>query len=233
MNYDNIDIVVSRYNEDLKWTLEEPFNEFNYIVYNKSDNNDFEKTRVKEIINIPNLGRCDHTYLYHIVENYTNLNNILVFFPGSLNLGIKKTIATDLLNRIKNNNGNSAVFVGRLLKNGVLDEFKNFHLENWSSTDQNNLEKNKESILYPANIRPFGKWFLHNFGNIKVIFSNYYGIFSVDKKDIIQHRKYRYEKLVKQLEVTSNPEVGHYTERSWAAIFYPLKYTKIKIKNYN
>jgi len=233
MKYDNIDIIVSRYNEDLKWMLEEPFNEFKYIVYNKSDNDDFEKTHVKEIINVPNLGRCDHTYLYHIVENYNNLNNVVVFFPGSLNLGIKKKIAIDLLNRIKNNNGNSAVFVGRLLKNGVLDEFKNFHLENWSSTEQNNSLKNSETNLYPSNIRPFGKWFLHNFGNIKVIFSNYYGIFSVDKKDIIQHRKYRYEKLVKQLEVSSNPEVGHYIERSWAAIFSPLKYTKIKIKNYN
>ena len=233
MNYDNIDIIVSRYNEDLKWTLEEPFNEFKYIVYNKGDNDDFEKSHVKEIINILNIGREGHSYLYHIVENYNDLNNVLVFFPGSMNLGIKKTIASDLLNRIKNNSGNSGIFVGRLLKNGVLDEFKNFHLEIWSSTDPNNLDKNKESGLCAANIRPFGKWFLHNFGNIKVIFSNYYGIFSIDKKDIIQHRKYRYEKLVKQLEVSSNPEVGHYIERSWAAIFSPLKYTKIKIKNYN
>jgi len=233
MNYDNIDIIVSRYNEDLAWTLEEPFNEFKYIVYNKGDNENFEKKNIKDIITLENLGRCDHTYLYHIVTNYDNLNNVLVFFPGSLNLGIKKEIAIDLLNRIKNNNGNAAIFVGRMLQNGLLDEFKHFQLENWASTDQNNIIKNKESYLSPANIRPFGKWFLHNFGNIKVFFSNYYGIFSLDKKDIIQHRKYRYEKLVKQLEVGSNPEVGHYTERSWAAIFHPLKYTKIKIKNYN
>jgi len=233
MNYDNIDIIVSRYNEELKWMLEEPFNEYNYIVYNKGDNEDFEKKNVKRVINISNLGREGHSYLYHIVENYNNLNNVLVFFPGSLETGIKKEIAIDLLSRIKNNNGNAAIFVGRLLQNGVLDEFKNFNLETWSSTDQNNIVKNKESYLCPANIRPFGKWFLHNFGNIKVHFSNYYGIFSIDKSDIIQHRKYRYEKLVKQLEVGSNPEVGHYIERSWAAIFFPLKYTKIKIKNYN
>ena len=233
MNYDNIDIIVSRYNEDLKWTLEKPFNEFKYIVYNKGDNENFEKANIKQILPLPNVGRCDHTYLYHITENYDMLNNVLVFFPGSLNLGIKKEIAIDLLNRIKNNNGNVAIFVGRFLQNGLYDEFKIFHLENWSSSDHNNIVKNNESILYPANIKPFGKWFLHNFGNIKVYVSNYYGIFSVDKKDIIQHRKYRYEKLVKQLEVSSNPEVGHYIERSWAAIFFPLKYTKIKIKNYN
>lgn len=233
MNYDNIDIIISRYNEDLKWTLEEPFNEFKYIVYNKGDNESFEKANIKQIVRLPNIGRCDHTYLYHISENYDSLNNVLVFFPGSLNLGIKKEIAIDLLNRIKNNNGNAGVFVGRLLQNGVLDEFKHFHLENWTSSEHNNASKNNETTLYPCAIRPFGKWFLHNFGNIKVYISNYYGIFSVDKLDVIQNRKYRYEKLVKQLEVGSNPEVGHYIERSWAAIFFPLKYTKIKIKNYN
>jgi len=233
MNYDNIDIIVSRYNEDLKWTLDEPFNQYKYIVYNKGDNDTFEKTNVKQIITLPNIGREGHTYLYHISENYDNLNNVLVFFPGSVNLGIKKEIAIDLLNRIKNNNGNAAIFVGRLLKNGLLDEFKHFQLENWSSSQESNFAKNNESKLQVSNIRPFGKWFLHNFGNISAYISNYYGIFSVHKLDVIQNRKYRYEKLVKQLEVGSNPEVGHYIERSWVAIFHPLKNTKIKIKNYN
>ena len=233
MNYDKIDIIVSRYNEDLKWTLDEPFNEFKYIVYNKGDNDNFEKTNIKQIIPLPNIGREVHTYLHHIVANYDNLNNILVFFPGSLNLEIKKEIAIDLLNRIKNNQGDSAIFVGRLLKNGVLDEFKHFQLENWASSHENNFAKNNESKLQLSNIRPFGKWFLHNFGNIKVYVSNYYCIISIDKSDIIQNKKYRYEKLMKQVEVGSNTEVAHYIERSWAAIFHPLKYTKIKIKNFN
>jgi hypothetical protein len=52
MYKNNIEIVVSRYNEDLNWLLEYPFNEFEYIVYNKGDNEDFEKTNVKQIINL-------------------------------------------------------------------------------------------------------------------------------------------------------------------------------------
>jgi hypothetical protein len=32
---------------------------------------------------------------------------------------------------------------------------------------------------------------------------------------------------MKHLETSSNPEVGHYIERSWAAIFYPMNNTKI------
>jgi len=229
MHYDNIDIIVSRYNEDLKWTIESPFNQFKYIVYNKGDNENFEKINVKQTITVRNVGRCDHTYLYHIVENYDNLNNILVFLPGSINLGNKKNLAIDVINRIINNNCNSAVFVARHLQNGVLDEFKHFQIENWKCTEQQNLSKNNETSLHLSTVRPMGKWFLYNFGNILVPYSNYYGIFSIDKRDIIKHRKFRYEKLVKQLEVGSNPEVGHYTERSWGAIFFPLKYTKIKM----
>ena len=85
-----IDIIIARYNEDLNWMLESPFNNFKYIVYNKGDNDNFCKENVKQIINISNLGKCDHTYLYHIVNNYYNLAEILVFFPGSIQMPEKK-----------------------------------------------------------------------------------------------------------------------------------------------
>ena len=42
----NIDIIVSRFNEDLKWTLEFPFNKFQYIVYNKGNNDNYEQKYV-------------------------------------------------------------------------------------------------------------------------------------------------------------------------------------------
>ncbi len=103
----NIDIIISRYNEDLSWTMESPFNLFQYIVYNKGNNENFNKTNVKQTINIENVGKNDHTYLYHITNNYDNLSNIIVFFPGSLNLDYKKNKAKIILrtsraNRIKN-----------------------------------------------------------------------------------------------------------------------------------
>jgi hypothetical protein len=54
----------------------------------------------------------------------------------------------------------------------------------------------------------------------------YWGVFSIDKRDIIQHPITRYIALINQVNTSSNPEVGHYLERSWCAIFYPMKYTK-------
>ena len=51
------------------------------------------------------------------------------------------------------------------------------------------------------------------------------GVFSIDKRDIIQHPIERYLNLRNVVRIHSNPEVGHYIERSWGAIFYPLGYT--------
>ena len=86
----NVEIIIARYNESLNWIIQYPFNQFEFTVYNKGDNTNFEKKNVKNIINIPNVGRCDHTYLYHIIENYNNLKEIIVFFPGSLDIQYKK-----------------------------------------------------------------------------------------------------------------------------------------------
>ena len=74
-----IEIIVSRYNENLNWLNDYPFNQFQYTIYNKGINDDFVKNNVTKIITLPNVGRCDHTYLYHIVKNYNNLRPITVF----------------------------------------------------------------------------------------------------------------------------------------------------------
>ena len=120
-------IVIARYNETLTWLLEFPFNQFTYIVYNKGENQDFEKKNVSKIIDLPNVGRCDHTYLYHIVTNYNNLAPITVFFPGSINSMIdKKDKAIKILKNILTYN--MAVFLGTYLPN-VKQTFNNFVLE--------------------------------------------------------------------------------------------------------
>ena len=223
----NIEIIVSRYNEDLKWTTENIFNEFKYVVYNKGINDNFEKTNVKQIININNVGRCDHTYLYHIVTNYNNLADIIVFFPGSLELTNKKERAIQILNGIKKYK--TAIFLGEST-NSIKNIFNEFKLDNWASSSVKNLEINNESKLELSRIRPYGNWFNYCFGNKIVTNFCYWGIFSIDKRDILQHPIARYANLKNQLSNSSNPEVGHYIERSWCAIFHPIKYTKIFVK---
>ena len=223
----NVEIILARYNEDLNWTLESPFNLFKYIVYNKGTNENFNKTNVKQIINIENVGKNDHTFLYHITENYDNLTNITVFFPGSLNIDFKKNKAKEILNNIIKSNYYKAYFIGEY-HNELKKHFDNFKLDNWTTSDKNNLLLNNESTLKKCIIRPYGNWYTYFFGNTKAHWSTWWGIFSIDKRDIIQHPIERYQILLQTVNTHSNPEAGHYIERSWGVIFYPLKYT-IKI----
>lgn len=220
----NIKIIISRYNEDLKWTLEDPFNQYKYIVYNKGDNDNFEKQNVEKIIQLPNVGKCDHTYLYHIIDNYHNLSDITVFLPGSVDLPYKRRIAVKILKEI--NDRNNAVFIS-LNENDIKKSYYNLKLDTYRTKHNQNNSKNDEYILKKSLIRPFGLWFENMFGNIKVNCLIYYGVFSIHKEDIIQHPVSRYQTLIKELSDHSNPEVGHYFERSWCAIFHPLKKTDV------
>jgi hypothetical protein len=216
-----MNIIISRYNEDLSWTLEFPFNQFKYIVYNKGINESFEKTNVIQVISLPNIGRCDQTYLYHIVSNYNKLSDIVIFLPGSINMDYKKINAIKLLFYILKTK--KANFIGENTTS-IFQLFKYFSLTDWVCQNTINQELNNESTLFLCPQRPFGNWFSqHGFKDVQ--YYCYYGIFSVDKLDILQHPIQRYKQLLRELSVHSNPEVGHYIERAWASIFGPFKYT--------
>lgn len=217
-------ICVSRYNEDLAWTLEFPFNKFKYIVYNKGVNDSFEKKYVTKVTPLPNLGRCDQTYLYHVVSNYNSLSDIVVFFPGSVNMEHKKKIAIKLLLNILSKK--KASFIGGETQT-IFHLFNNFSQEEYCCQNPINQSLNNESQLCLSPQRPFGNWFLkHGFTDVNQYC--YFGIFSVDKRDIHQHPISRYVGLLQELSVHSNPEVGHYTERAWASIFGPFKHTSFE-----
>ena len=132
------------------------------------------------------------------------------------------------MNAIKETNYKKAVFYAEYLNDGVLKLLFDFKLDNWQASDEKNKIVNSEQNLTPSNIRPFGKWFLYHFGNKMVKYAAMWGLFSVDKKDIRKYNIIRYQILLKQLEVSSNPEVGHYIERSWAALFMPFIHTLLR-----
>ena len=67
-------LVVSRYNEDIGWTK----NFDNVIIYNKGPH-----LGLQNEIQLPNVGREAHTYLCHIINNYDNLDDYTVFLQGN------------------------------------------------------------------------------------------------------------------------------------------------------
>ena len=218
-----IDVVISRYNENLEWLLEINEERFNIIVYNKGVNDNFIKLSNMTIINLDNVGRCDHTYLYHIINNYDKLTNITIFLPGSGNMDYKLAKIKRLIQLIKKYN--NAVFIPSHRSDNIKEELYNFTLNEWLASDIHNRNLNPETKLELSEIRPFGKWYEHYFNDIKIRFMTYWSIFSINSKDILQHPKEYYENLIKQLSNSSNPEVGHYFERAWRAVFFPMNNT--------
>ena len=136
----------------------------------------------------------------------------------------KKNKAILLLNKIIQNNYENAYFIG-YYHQSIKESFNNFKLDNYKTLNKNNLLLNNEKKLRKSRIRPYGNWYSYFFGNIQTHWVTFWGIFSIDKKDIIQHSIERYQLLLNTVNNHSNPEAGHYIERSWGAIFYPLIYT--------
>lgn len=206
-----IHIVISRYNEDLHWLKEEPFNKYKQIVYEKG-----EKTIPSSIV-LANVGRESHTYLYHIIQNYHKLPDILIFLPGSAmdstfnkrdkTMNVMRRIGMETLHE---NCGN----------NNFLQSMYNFEIDDYKSTNKSNSNMNPESKLQRASIRPFGKWFETKLPDKKSIPNVWYsGIFYVTKEQILRNPKVTYENLLQELSVGSSPETGHYMERAWAGLF--------------
>ena len=222
-NKKSIEIVISRYNEDLNWTTKAPFNKYKYIVYNKGDNEEYNKTNVIKSYNIKNQGKCDHTYFYHLVHNYHNLSEIVIFLPGCLDVYFKYNKAKLLLESIETYNEAFFVIDYQSTSN-ILDDYYYYRIDDYTSMTQSNLEKNDVVKFRKSKVRPFGKWYKQNFDfDIKNV--SLFGIFSINRKDVYNHDKQYYYKHMQSLEGVVMPELGHYYEMSWEAIFYPLNNT--------
>jgi hypothetical protein len=218
----NVEIVISRYEEDINWINEEPFSKFKIICYNKGspivDHHKIYKNC--KVVKLPNVGRCDHTYLYHIITRYDSLSNVTVFLPASCMDSHKRDQTSKVMDAaIKTQN---TVLIGNISDKNIRETFYDFQLDNWKATNEKNNAMNPESKLKPSNVRPYGKWYdtnLHHAEDVNIVC--YYGIFAISKKHIVQNPVSYYQNLIEYVDDHSNPEAGHYLERSWGVIFYP------------
>ena len=124
----------------------------------------------------------------------------------------------------------NAYFIG-IYHDCLKTNYQDFTLDNWSCTNPDNFSKNSENSLYKCKLRPYATWYNYFFGNITAHWSTMGGIFSIDKRDIIQHPKTKYISIAQTVNTHSNPEAGHYIERSWGVIFFPLIHTIKQLEN--
>lgn len=78
----SFEIVVARYNEDIQW-LNPYLDHGSVIIYNKGEVLIDIDPRFK-VVELPNIGREAHTFLYYIYNNYDSLKDITIFIQGNI-----------------------------------------------------------------------------------------------------------------------------------------------------
>jgi len=192
-------LVVARYNEDLAWTREFPVK----IIYNKGDRSTIPDDLQEFVIDLPNVGREAHTYLYHIIQNYDTLDDTTIFCQGHYedHIGLSPGEFRDTFTNIQ---GYSKNYLPVYESWGRQYDF---NLEIWGKPLGNS------DLLY-------GPWYEKIFGEYDASPYLYIAaIFSVDKSYILNRTKEFYESLLKEVEYHDSPLEAHFMERSWVQIF--------------
>ena len=240
-----IEIVIARYNEDLKW-----LNPYISIatIYNKGS----ESECINNSIKLPNVGRESHTYLYHIINNYDNLADRTIFFQGGgpsfgyqgagkgghlfSNYSFEDYLQSNrpleyiMTSRIKSDLSKISV------RNGY-DKYINIPkpisirpdnkkpLDFWKPWNnftgfQKFVEEKKRQ--YPDSLSLAQFWTKYISSKYQIPNELYYSQgaqFSVTREVIHRNSKQFYQQLIKELNYTVDPYQGYYMEWLWFYIF--------------
>jgi hypothetical protein len=230
------DMVIAMYKEPLTWLKNYEKKEYNFrniFLYNK--NHEANNKTSQELhcsmkgkecvkINLLNEGRCDHTYLYHIIHHYDTLADVTIFTKGSSDLQRERAKLNFITKKVFETK--RSVFSVDRLPTYVNIALKDFKMNSYTASHPKNRKEGIinifDNMLKPAEPRTFGEWYDKNFPNVKILDVSYAAVMAISRKDIHKYNKSHYTNLIKQLEGHPNPEVGHYFERAWLAVFFPI-----------
>ena len=199
-----MDIVVSRYKENLNW-INDVYQEYNFIIYNKSNiypieiDNLIKNNKVK-YYTLENVGRESHTYLHYIITHYDKLPNKIFF-----------TQADPFDHLVKNQVVEPSFFINILKKYFEGDgEFKGYGAKHylWKIGMGDKKQLICREIYEKLFKNEFEDWYFNNGG-----------IFGVKKENILLRSKDFYEESIKYLIKSSDPLEGFCFERLWVCIF--------------
>ena len=202
-------LIIARYDEDIEWLKQ--YNDFKITIYNKG--NKLEDEPFYKIINLENKGRESQTWLYHIVKNYYQLDEINVFLQGKIDDldCMAFSNPNDYLEKI-NKYGFAAS------RYGLLGPFHwDWNVKVDKDIRYKNQWENNEISRSSIGFRNFSKKL---FPDIPLfVATSYSGCFAVKKDMILLQSIGFYEELLDILSKNKNPIEGHYMERLWCYIF--------------
>lgn len=225
-------LVIARFNEDISWS-----NCFPSIIYNKGEYQ-------SNSINIKNVGREAHTYLYHIINNYDNLAEVTCFFQGTkpsfgpkaghLCSGVKiqdyfdsqkfiytcSISADESRHRMRNSYRSWQPInnVPSLPANTNNDHWTMFENYKWSSYQFKKLKDSQNLKFY--HFKDFVNNVLEiNINDIETINYAQGAQFSLNKNTIISKPKKYYENIMQFLMHLTCPAECIFMEWAWGLIF--------------
>lgn len=215
----SVDLVIAHYKEDLTWLDEYNRYPFHRVwIYNKSDKPVsqylFENTIQKSL---QNVGGCDHTYLYHIVNNWDNLADITIFIPGSADLDYKKKVLNAIVRDVFSTH-KSSLYANAPLR-GLLGSQGEFYINRYTLSHPSNSDGKRVLDITPAKERPFFNWHKKWFPNEDSKYVSFWGVFSAARDDIRSRSLSLYQGLLQEVSSSTFPEEAHYIERIWASLF--------------
>ncbi len=206
-----VNVVVARYSEDLTWLNKISEELAMVFLYNKGNHEGMPVGRKNcHIIDLPNIGRESHTYLYHIVHNYHKIcscpDSVTLFTQGNP----QDHIMIKHFNLMINEAYDQGISNSGFICNGVVPY--DFRIKSWEGQE-----------LHPAS-ECYGDWFTKyirpQFPAVGMQRWSYGAIFAVKHITIASRSLQYYKSLLQQLEDSGvNPEIGHFFERSWWYIF--------------
>jgi hypothetical protein len=194
------------------------------VVYNKNDDLKVNeeiikmKTPMFELIDIPNYGRCDYGFLYHIVKHYSDLPEKILFTKANF---MDQNIQLD---RAVDENRYDFTTIGSHIKYGIFDPDYNTHTLLSVGIHKNDIE----TFFYSKHDSPefgdtFRSYIVRDF--YKIVYGNYDNIprnpvinmghgpcFCVSRDLIKAHPKNIYENLMDTFYPDKDhwdPWIGH------------------------
>lgn len=220
-----VDVVIARYEENLDWIVDElmPMLErgSRIVVYNKGRRETLSAKISGEgiqVFDLPNVGRCDHTYLHHIIETHGHEGRRpVLFLPGSCYAFQEKWARVQKI--IGKFDGASSTFVCDDVN--MPGDIYDFSIDRWAAREPKNNATNSADRLVPSPVRPFGRWFdevvrIGDKDPPRCLSLG--GMFIAAPGDLDRKPRAYYERIKAFLDGDDNTEAGHYVERAWPAI---------------
>ena len=207
-------LITAVYNDEYKlnlWIDKIKNAKMDYVVYKKSDNLKMgECNKITDnLVEIPNIGRCDYAFLYHIIENYDNLATTNVFVK--CNWFENNIRFWDLLVRCQNYD--------------YMQVGTHYELLNWN-------DFSKVDDLCETKMDWLKEIFPHNYENLGFIPGWGHGpSFSVSRELIHRHKKEVYEHMLNKFHESSNSFSRDYLKYGYES--YNKLYIDVGIRYHN